>query len=716
MKAFLRWLTRLLYGFRAYNTDSLNAAGPVLLLPNHVSWWDWVFIGVCLDDDWRFVTSSTAAEISWFHHRIMINRRTFPVDMNSPYAVKRIAEYLQGGGRLVLFPEGRLSRTGALMKLFDGTGFLMFKTRPKVVTAYIRGAQRLPFSPNPGWKQWFPRVSVHFSDLLTPPRFEHESATAARVRLTAWLRDRMVAKRFEVEMEFGPATLPDAIFEMARLRPKEVALQDVTLQKVTRRRLLVGADVLAGRWEALLGATDRRVGVLLPNINVTPVVLLSLWAAGKVPTILNYSMGAAVLTACAKLAGLKQIITSKAFLDRAGLDVESLKADGLQMVYLEDVRRGISSAQKFVAALRGSVRISGRPCSARPGETAVVLFTSGSEGTPKGVELTHRNLLANIRQMLSVIDLMDTDRFFNALPLFHSFGLTVGLLLPLVQGVYVLLYPSPLHYRVVPSALYNLDCTVFFGTNTFLAGYARKAHPYDFRTLRYLFAGAEKVQEATAALWMRKFGVRILEGYGATECGPCLTVNVPLSLHHGSAGRFLPGIDYRLEAAEGVEQSQDHSPRSNVGRLFVRGPNVMRGYLNPEANQSFRALGGWYDTGDIVRVDSNGFVFIMGRLKRFAKVSGEMVSLAAIEDALAGAFPQFGLKFAVAVIAKPDHAKGDKLIAVTNEPRLSLDQIREAIRAQGHNNLMVPREIKVVHELPHLGTGKINHRELEKLV
>jgi acyl-[acyl-carrier-protein]-phospholipid O-acyltransferase/long-chain-fatty-acid--[acyl-carrier-protein] ligase len=309
--------------------------------------------------------------------------------------------------------------------------------------------------------------------------------------------------------------------------------------------------------------------------------------------------------------------------------------------------------------------------------------------------------------MLSVIDLMDTDRLFNAMPLFHSFGLTVGLLLPLVRGGFVLLYPSPLHYRVVPSAFYNLNCTVLFGTNTFLNGYARKAHPYDFRSLRYLFAGAEKVQEATAALWGHKFGVRILEGYGATECSPCLSANVPMRPRLGSTGQFLPGIEHKLEPVEGVTEG---------GRLFVRGPNVMRGYLNAEANAKFQALGGWYDTGDIVRTDADGYIFILGRLKRFAKVSGEMISLAAVEEALAGAFPEYGLRFATAVVARPDAARGEKLIAVTNEPRLTMNEVRAAIQARGLNNLAVPREIKVLHDLPRLGTGKVNHRELEKIV
>jgi acyl-[acyl-carrier-protein]-phospholipid O-acyltransferase/long-chain-fatty-acid--[acyl-carrier-protein] ligase len=301
------------------------------------------------------------------------------------------------------------------------------------------------------------------------------------------------------------------------------------------------------------------------------------------------------------------------------------------------------------------------------------------------------------------------------LPLFHSFGLAVGLLLPLMQGVFVFLYPSPLHYRVVPSAFYNLDCTVFFGTNTFLNGYGRKAHPQDFRSLRYLFAGAEKVQEATALLWMHKFGVRVLEGYGATECSPCLTVNIPARQRNGSAGQFLPGIEYRLEPVEGVSEVSTTSGEK-AGRLFVRGPNVMRGYLNADANAKFKALNGWYDTGDIVKVDADGYLFVLGRLKRFAKISGEMVSLTAVEDALAGAFPKYGLKFSVAVVARPDEAKGEKLIAVTNESKLTLEEVREAIRARGLNNLSAPRELKVLHEFPRLGTGKINHRELEKIV
>ncbi len=548
MRRFLRWMVGLLYGFRAYNEAVLETPGPVLLLPNHVSWWDWLLIGVCLEEDWRFVTSSTAAEVSWVHKRLMVNRRTFPVDMNSPYAIKHVAEYLQRGGRLVLFPEGRLSCTGSLMKLFDGTGFLIFKTRAKVITAFIRGARRLPFSRNPDAKRWFPRLSVHFSPVLSPPQPEHLSAAEGRRRLTDWLREQMVRQQFETEQEFGPATVPAAILEMARQWPGRVVVQDVSLKGLSYRRLLAGADLLAARWGRWPEAGTARVGVLLPNVNAMPVVLLSLWAARKVPAILNYSAGPGVLLGCARLAGLRRIITARSFIGRLGLEPAPFKAAGIELVFLEETRAGIGGLEKLGALLRTLFGLhAGHPELAAQ-DTAVVLFTSGSEGEPKGVELTHGNLLANIRQVVSVVDLMETDRFFNALPLFHCFGLNVGLLLPLVRAVFVFLYVSPLHYRVVPSAFYNLNCTILLGTNTFLAGYGRKAHPYDFRTARYIFAGAEKLYDSTVSHWMRQFGVRILEGYGVTECSPVISVNLWMHPRQGSTGRFLPGIEYPARA------------------------------------------------------------------------------------------------------------------------------------------------------------------------
>ena len=707
MKACLRYLLQVLFRFRAYNLEALKTPGPVLLIPNHSSWIDWLFLWVCLEEDWKFVTSSLAAQTNWLHRKIMTSRYALPVDPGSPYAVKRMAEFLKGGGRLVLFAEGRLSRTGTLMKLFDGTGFLIFKTKARVITVYLRGAGHLPYSPNPDRKRMFPKVTAHFSAALASPGLGDVSTVKARAVLTAWLRDQLVRQQYEVEMNFGAPNVLAAVAKTARERPGQIILEDATLQKLTYRKLMVGADVLARSLRGTVSGGER-VGLLLPNVNATPVVMLALWQLGKVPAMLNFSSGTPTMLACAELAGLKHIVTSRVFLECARLNADDFIKAGIRLICLEDVRAGISSSRKFLTLLR-HVLLRPSAFSLQPSvnSTAVIVFTSGSEGVPKGVELTHGNLLANIRQMLAVTDLTDRDRAFNCLPLFHSFGLTVGTLLPLVRGFYVFLYPSPLHYRMVPSVLYDRDCTLFLSTNTFLNGYARKAHPYDFRSLRYLFAAAEKLQEATALTWARNYGVRILEGYGATECSPCVSLNTPLEPRYGSVGRLLPGMDYELEPVEGV---------ADGGRLFVHGPNVMKGYLNPEANAKFQALGGWYDTGDIVSMDAEGYLHIRGRMKRFAKVGGEMVSLAAVEDALAGAFPQYGLRCQVAVLTRPDESKGEVLIAVTNEPKLSLDEIRDAIKARGLTSLSVPREIKTVKEIPKLGTGKVDHRGLQALM
>jgi acyl-[acyl-carrier-protein]-phospholipid O-acyltransferase/long-chain-fatty-acid--[acyl-carrier-protein] ligase len=708
MKTFFRFLLKGLFRFRAYDLDALKTTGPVLLIPNHTSWIDWLFLWVCLDEDWKFVTSSISAQTSWLHRKLMVNHYTLPVDINSPYAVRHMAEFLNGGGRLVLFAEGRLSRTGTLMKLFDGTGFLIFKTKAKVITAYLRGAGRLPYSPNLGRKSCLPKVTAHFSAALIPPELGGISAGRARPQLTGWLRDQMVRQQFDVEMAFGAANVLAAVAETARKYPGHIILEDATRQSLSYRKLMVGADVLA---QAMRGAIagGKRVGLLLPNVNATPVGIFALWSLGKVPAVLNFSSGTPTMLICAELAGLTQIITSRVFVERAKINADDFLKAGIDLVYLEDLRAGITNPRKALTLLRHIFHLSSASHNNSPtaSSTAVVVFTSGSEGVPKGVELTHGNILANVRQMLAVTDITDGDRLFNCLPLFHSFGLTVGMFLPLIRGIYIFLYPSPLHYRMVPAAFYEHDCTVFLSTNTFLNGYARKAHPYDFRSLRYLFAAAEKLQEATALAWSQKYGVRILEGYGATECAPCLSVNTPLEPRYGSAGRLLPGIEHKLEPVAGVTEG---------GRLFVRGANVMKGYLNAEANAKFQALGGWYDTGDIVSVDDEGYLHIIGRMKRFAKVSGEMVSLTAVEDALAGAFPQYGLHCQIAVITRPEENKGEALIAVTNEPRLSLDEIREAIKSKGLTNLSTPREIKVVPEIPKLGTGKVNHRELQALL
>ena len=701
-----RIFARVLFGFKIHNADALKATGPVLLVPNHASWFDWWIVGMCLQEDWKFVVSSTRAESHWIFKFVMRNRFTFPIDNASPFAIKEMSNFLKSGGRLVLFAEGRLTETGSLMKLFEGTGFLLEKTNAKIITCYQRNAHRLPYSKHPGWKKIFPRLTIHFGEPQSTPQ-SLSNRFDAREAYTQWLREQLMELQFRIEMKLGPQDLLTTIASMGRARPKSIVLEDVTGQRLNHRMVMVGSEVLSRKFQNLLSPEIERVGLLLPNVNATPITLLALWRLGKVPAILNYSSGVSIMQTCSDLAGVKQIITSQAFLEKAGIDIQPMKKNGIEFIYLEEVRKKISVSTKLSILMKHKCRLAKSQFHITQDKTAVVLFTSGSEGIPKGVELTHKNILSNLRQLLVMVDILDTDSIFNCLPMFHSFGLVVGTLLPLCRGLRTTIFPSPLQYRVIPTAVYNSNSTIFLSTNTFLNGYAKKAHPYDFRNVRYLLAGAEKIQQATSDTWARKFGIRITEAYGVTECSPGISANTKADNRFGSVGRILPDMKWKLEPVDGVK---------DAGRLFVKGPNVMKGYLNKEANEAFQSLNGWYDTGDIVKVDEDGYFWIKGRAKRFAKISGEMVSLTAVEDALAGAFPNHGEDCEIAVIAITDEDKGEKLIAVTNEPNLTTSEIRNAVADAGLINLCTPREIHVLKEIPKLGTGKLNHREAQRLV
>ena len=318
--------------------------------------------------------------------------------------------------------------------------------------------------------------------------------------------------------------------------------------------------------------------------------------------------------------------------------------------------------------------------------------------------LSHRNMLANAAQAAARIDFGREDKVFNVLPVFHSFGLTVGVALPLVSGVPVYLYPSPLHYRTVAELIYAVDATILFGTDTFLNGYARVAHPYDFRSLRYILAGAEPVRELTRRTYMEKFGLRILEGYGVTETAPVLALNTPMFNKFGSVGRILPGMEAKLEKVEGVEDG---------GRLLVRGPNVMLGYLKADKPGVLEPPSeGWHDTGDIVTIDERGFVTIKGRARRFAKVGGEMVSLAAVETLAAELWPDVPS----AVAAVPDARKGERLILVTQQREATRTEFQTFARAKHASELMLPSEVWVVDKVPLLGSGKVDMVAVAKLV
>jgi acyl-[acyl-carrier-protein]-phospholipid O-acyltransferase/long-chain-fatty-acid--[acyl-carrier-protein] ligase len=551
--------------------------------------------------------------------------------------------------------------------------------------------------------RWFPKITL---TVLPPRRFAIEGEMSARERRAIAgrrLYDEM--SRMIFDTTDTSRTLFEALCEARHIHGgQRPVVEDATREPIGYDRLLIAASLL-GRKLAAGTRQGEAVGLLLPNVTGVAVAFFGLQAQGRVPAMLNFTVGLANLRSACTTAEIRTIVTARAFVDQAKLHdtVAALASDGLKVRYLEDIGATIGGGAKLWAALtKGGIARRHRALRVSPDAPAVILFTSGSEGTPKGVVLTHRNLLSNCAQLAARVDFNASDVVLNALPVFHSFGLTGGTLLPLLNGIRTVLYPSPLHYRIVPALAYDCNATILFGTDTFLSGYARMAHGYDFYSVRYIFAGAERVREETRRIYAEKFGLRILEGYGATEAAPVIAVNTPMHYKAGTVGRLLPAIEARLDEVPGIDFPDD----VRGGRLFIRGPNVMAGYfLASEPGKLQPPEGGWHDTGDIVSLDEAGFVTIRGRAKRFAKIGGEMVSLPAVEGYAAAVWP--GAEHAV--VTRPDAKKGEQLVLFTTAQDADPRALQDWARANGVAELMVPRDIRAVESLPVLGTGKIDY-------
>jgi acyl-[acyl-carrier-protein]-phospholipid O-acyltransferase/long-chain-fatty-acid--[acyl-carrier-protein] ligase len=455
----------------------------------------------------------------------------------------------------------------------------------------------------------------------------------------------------------------------------------------------MAAQVLSRRLEqgTMVG---ENVGVLLPNSAGVAVAFMALQTIGRVPAMLNFSAGPTNVQSAMEAAQVRTVLTSRSFIDRGKLDklIAAIASDA-RIVYLEDVRTQIGLVDKIAGLLAGVAPRVEREAN----DPAVVLFTSGSEGTPKGVVLSHRNILANAAQALARVDANGNDKVFNVLPVFHSFGLTGGMMMPLLAGIPIFMYPTPLHYRIVPELIYQTGATILFGTDTFLTGYARSAHAYDFRTLRLVLAGAEAVKDRTRQIYMERYGIRILEGYGVTETAPVLAMNTPMANRPGTVGRLSPLMEARLDPVPGIDDG---------GRLSVRGPNVMLGYLRAENPGVLEPLpGGWHDTGDIVAIDAAGFITIKGRAKRFAKIAGEMVSLSVVEAIASALWPQ---AMSVAV-SMPDPRKGERIMLLTTQKDADRAAMQRQAKASGASELAVPADIRIVDKVPLLGSGKTDY-------
>jgi acyl-[acyl-carrier-protein]-phospholipid O-acyltransferase/long-chain-fatty-acid--[acyl-carrier-protein] ligase len=676
----------------------------LLVVANHESFLDGLLLGLFLPFDPVFVVHTGVVQNPYF--RLILSLSDYlAVDPTSPMAIKKIIKLIEGGRPVVIFPEGRITVTGSLMKVYEGPAFVAAKTGATILPVRLDGPARSFFSRISGKypRKLFPRMTL---SVLTPTRIEMPAGDTAKQRRRK-AGDAMRRLMQHMLFESHPKqTLYSGLLDVIDIYGrKRRVVEDIKQIEYSYGELLKMTLAL-GRLVAKYSVADECVGILMPNLAATVCMMIGAGAQGRVPAMLNYKAGAGGMQDACTAAKIKTIFASRAFIEQAKLETDVASIRGVRVLYLEDLRPAMGMGDKLWV-LCGMLFPRLMEKRSDPEVPAVVLFTSGSEGKPKGVVLSHRALLSNIAQIRAIIDFSSEDKVLNALPIFHSFGLTGGALLPLLTGMNLFLYATPLHYRVIPEIAYDRSCSVMFGTNTFLANYAKFAHPYDFFRLRYVVAGAEKLSASVRELWFEKFGIRILEGYGATETAPVLAVNTPMAYRSGTVGQLLPGIEHKLIPVPGIDKG---------GMLHVRGPNVMSGYYrydNPGMLQppSSEAGEGWYETGDVVAMDDDGFVSIVGRVKRFAKVAGEMVSLEVVEKLAVQAAPaaMHGAS------TQADGARGEAIVLFTTDAALTRDALAAAAKSQGVPELAMPRKIQHVDALPLLGTGKTDYVTLKKM-
>ena len=737
--SFVRFLVSLLFKHRyridVLHFDNLPARGGVLLLGNHISWIDWALVQIACPRPVRFVMQREIYN-RWYLKPLLSRLGMIPISSgNSKEALGRVNELLRNGEVVCLFPEGAISRNGHLGKFHSGYERTVEGVENAVIVPfYLRGL----------WGSAFSR-------------------SAGKLRDETSLLDRSLGNRRDIIVAFGKslplttktAELKQKVFELSVDAWEEHThnldpLALTWLKTAKRNRLqhfMVDGEGTTFNYGRTLAATlafakamrgytsDANVGLVLPASSASLISNMAVLLNGQTTVNINYTSSVSAVQASLRTAAIKTVFTSRRFmtkLEQRGIAIETMLAD-VQIVFLEDVKAALSKWDLLRAVLFSLLPadiiywLLGR--QRKLDDPAAILFSSGSEGTPKGIVLSHRNIIANCKQISDVLDTRKSDVFMNSLPPFHSFGLTVTTMMPMLEGIPVVCHPDPTDVVGIAKAIARYRATVLCGTATFLRLYTRnsKVEPLMLDSLRIVVAGAEKLQERVRSEFEMKFSKKIFEGYGTTETTPVISVNIPDMLdtvywklqkgnQPGTVGMPLPGSSIRIVDPDTLETL----PQGEDGLILVSGTQLMLSYLNDNEKtaQAIVTLNNrrWYKTGDKGHLDEDGFLTIVDRYSRFAKIGGEMISLGAVEEKARDIFDNPDIE--LAAVALSDEKKGERIIlCVTgNSTDTTPVELRQQLLSGGMEGLMLPAEIQVMSELPKLGTGKMDYKTLIQVI
>ena len=720
LRLILWFATHTIYRMDIAGADYVPARGGALLAPNHASMADAALVIASTDRPVRFLMFKDSYEHPFVKPFakglgvIPISAQQGPREMI--HALREATRALQNGELVCIFPEGQMTRIGQMMPFRRGMERILKGLDVPVIPVQIDGIWGSIFSFSGGkffWK-WPRKIPYPVRVTFGKPMPATVTSMEARQAVMELGADAFARRKPQIK------TIPASFIQTARRHPFRFAMADMRTQHLKFFAALVKTIFLARRLRAHW-KDQEAVGVLLPPSIGGALVNLAAMMAGKVPVNLNYTASNSVMESCAQQSGLKTVVTSRLFLEKV-----KVRPAGVP-IYLEDLAEKPRFGERLTALcaalffpVSAIERVTGNKSRTKLDDVATIIFSSGSTGDPKGVLLTQYNVASNVEQLNQVFMLRPDDRILGILPFFHSFGFTGTLCLTSAVGIGVVYHPSPLDSRTIGTLVSQYKVTMMLATPTFLQAYTRRVAPEDFGSLRFVMAGAEKLPARVSEAFEDHFGIRPLEGYGCTECSPVVSVNTAdfraasfrqVGAKRGSIGHPLPGISVRTVDPE----TGAVLPLNQPGLLLVRGPNVMRGYLNKPEKTAEVLQDGWYNTGDIATIDEDGFVRITDRLSRFSKIGGEMVPHINIEDKLqeiAGTPEQVFV-----VTAIPDEKKGERLIVLHTLDDAALKEVLAKFAEADLPALWRPRpdQFRRIEAMPYLGTGKLDLRRVKEL-